>query len=337
MLTTSLERHDGRPALVRRADGDDAEALREEVAALTALADLAVPQVLAWHDVPAGVEAVTSYVPTARGLTMEQLAAAAAVLASAHSRHIAHGGFSADSVRVDGDGQITVDGWLGVARKSDDVAAVGAILDRLLEPSGSGGSRRLALTGLAARAGSPDPSTRPGMTALADGIRPRPEPAATRDHRHRPGTSTATQPAHPEVPTAAVARPTLHTLLLGGAFALLAGVLGVVAAPRASSAPSAPAELAPRGGPVLVVGADRVRVGETGDLAVAGRWRCAPDASPAVLRTDGSVWLWSGLGGEPELVGTVTGGDTIERGQGDDGCDTPLVRDRAGNPLTINP
>jgi hypothetical protein len=56
-----------------------------------------------------------------------------------------------------------------------------------------------------------------------------------------------------------------------------------------------------------------------------------------VLRPDGSVWLWTDLAGEPTLVGTVPGGHTVERGQGADGCDLPLVRDRAGNPMTVSP
>jgi hypothetical protein len=128
--------------------------------------------------------------------------------------------------------------------------------------------------------------------------------------------------------------------VLGGAFALLAAAVGVVAAPGApggASTPSPTAESIARAAPVVAIGSEQLRVGQAGDLAATGRWRCAPLATPAVLRLDGSVWLWTDLGTAPELIGTASGGHTVERGEDAEGCDTPVVRDRAGNRLTIRP
>ncbi|MGD9796762.1 MAG: hypothetical protein AB7V15_01470 [Acidimicrobiia bacterium] len=324
MIRATLERRDGAPVVVRLAAGAHAEVLRTEVALLGDLAGLAVPRVVSVRDDGDSVEATTTWFPVARALAAPELAAAADVLATAHDRGRCHGALDRASLRAGPGGGIVVDGWTGTGTPAGDVAALGRLLAGGLDERSIDPSTRARLRALAERAVAPDDSARPSMRTLADGLGP--EPPRPSVPRRRPDARS-----HRRQPPA--------VLVLGTAVVVVATTL---AATTALLTPARPAPTGPRPAtsrPAVTIEGVRWRVGGPGDRAVAGDWDCDGDREPAVLRPDGSVWAWAGLGGEPALVGIADAADGAElaTGTGAGGCDRPVVRDRAGAEVALSP
>jgi hypothetical protein len=94
-------------------------------------------------------------------------------------------------------------------------------------------------------------------------------------------------------------------------------------------------------GPVVVHEGRRFQVGEPGDLAVVGDWRCDDRTTVALYRpTTGAVFVFSswprpGERAETTAVVVSPGGTTLETGLGADGCPTLHVRGDAGTLVTL--
>jgi hypothetical protein len=304
--------------VVQRADGPDAPALRREAVLLRGLAGLAVPRLLSTEDDDSGFEMVTTFRPPTRVIRLVHLAEAAVVLAHAHARATTHGAFDARCITVDQQGLVVVEGWKGNGTPADDVAALGTLLDAS-EPFGEP-SR--PLRGIIARATADEPTARPGMAALAEAL-------------ERVLGSTTGQAPSGSPPSKAPGRPSLPPRATFVALAaVLASVLGVLAA---TNSPSRTAVARSQPGAVLTIGDGRWRVGEAGDVAVAGDWDCDGADEPVVLRADGTVWRWRHLDSSAELVGRAPSGAALDVDHDDQGCDQAVVRDQRGERVAIRP
>lgn len=306
MAEGRLELRAGALALVRAARGGAADGLGAERAALERLAGLSVPEVLAWEVDGDHHRLTTTFAPPAPGLTTAVLRAVAEVVSAAHDRGVVHGALDASSVRVDGD-RVVVAGWGHGGSPTDDVAALGRLLDGLTDA---------AAAPLARRALADDPSTRPTMAAIAGALALR-TPAA-RAPRPRPVSPVGSTRAGRRHGTAAVA-------------ALVAVVL--VGAGLAAARPSGPGARPRSDRPATNV-VDRdgvaVRVGRRGDVAVVGDWNCDGTPTPALLRpAAGVVWRWGDWEGRPEAAQAAAGAAQL-RVEAHGPCDRLVVLDAAG-------
>ena len=307
----TLEVRDGRPVVVRRGS----EAVRREAAVLQAIAGPGAPEVLAFDDAePATL--VTTVLPPLRthGLSPAERASVvadvAAVLARAHAAGLVHGPLRPEHL-LGRPGLVLVAGWSDAfpGNPADDVAEVGRLLERLAD-----GDPHLAATAARAQAAG-----RPTMAALAELLRP-----------NRPGAGG--EPAR----STSRGRPPLAVVGLAAAGAigmlLLTGGRG---APAPAPAPAAPPTTMQLGNEVERDG-HRWRVGEPGDVVVAGDLGCNGVDAPAILRPrTGQVWVFaSWSAGTGRLVATVPGaGAAGIRHAGT--CDRLEVRDRQGRWRTI--
>jgi hypothetical protein len=338
MIHVSLERRGGRPVVVHRADksgdGDrfsDVDRLRTVHDVLVPLAGIGVPEVLGWHDEGRHAELVLAFLPACRRLSRRELAGAARILAGAHERGLVHGGFTAGSVCVDPDGRVVVDGWVGTGTAADDVAAVGAVLAAMPRRAGGEG-RHDDLGGLTARATAADPALRPGMGALADGLYV-PPPRSERSDL-APAGRAVHGPRRPVVETPGGAqlraRRSPWAAVAGGLSVL--GLMGISALLPVRSAESSALPAGPR----VTIDGITWAVGEPGDHAAVGDWDCDGHPSPALLRADGSVWIWDRPDVAPTADGTNLAARSIGVAQGRGGCDRLVLRDAAGQELPVS-
>jgi hypothetical protein len=80
---------------------------------------------------------------------------------------------------------------------------------------------------------------------------------------------------------------------------------------------------------------ERFRVGAADDVAIVGDWDCNGTETPAVLRSDGSVWTWPTWAEAPRPVGTAHGATTLVATR-DDGCHRLDALDADGGMVTID-
>ena len=93
---------------------------------------------------------------------------------------------------------------------------------------------------------------------------------------------------------------------------------------------------------VLSSPAGRFGVGEPGDRAATGRWACAQQATLALLRPDGTIYVadgWAAPGEDVTLrpVGAVAGATDITTVSGSGGCDELVVHKGDGSTTTVRP
>jgi len=208
---------DGQPVLVKRATEPAAAArLTGEAAVLRTLAHPATVRVVDHRSGPAGAELHLAWVgphslATVTGLPVatsgDLVAQVASTVADLHRAGIVHGRLTADHVLLGAGGRAVLTGFAD-ARRGDpagDVAALGALLSRLVAPHeggpvipesrrarGGDGGRRAALLTLADRAQADDPAVRPTAAELATALR---QVAGPPPKRHRPPRAHP----HPEV------------------------------------------------------------------------------------------------------------------------------------------
>ncbi|HEY2888930.1 MAG TPA: hypothetical protein VGJ17_09960, partial [Candidatus Limnocylindrales bacterium] len=319
----------------RDESGADVSRLRTAHDLLDQLADLDVPEVLAWHDEGRRATLVLTFVPIRRRPSLPDLAGAARILAAAHERGLVHGRFSADSVCIDPDGRVVVDGWVGGGAPAEDVAALGAVLEAVLAMIPTRERRRSRrhgdLTGLAARATAADATLRPGMVALADGLDPPPSPSG-------PADGAPTVHADRDLPRPTFAAPVAPRRPDRPRSALLAGsvlALGLVGLSSLLPARSAESSVLPDGPRVTIAGVAWA-VGGPGDHAAVGDWDCDGRLSPALLRADGSIWVWDQPDVTPRAGGTAPAARSIDGAKGPDGCDRIVVRDAGGREVPVS-
>lgn len=354
---------EGQPTL-RKAGGPDArERLEREAVVLRAAAHPGVVDLLGVEDGQAGPTLVTRFVGggTAADVlagcpdpTLARLIAGrvATTLADLHDRDVAHGRVTPEHVLGAAQGapvlcglaEARLPGDSGGATPADDVAAVGALLARLLGDDRS--NEAAALRAVAARANTPDPDVRLGMRALAHALSPPMVEERVEGHgravvpRRR---SLTRRPAPVRVALAAAA-----VVVLAAAGTSLAAGPG----PAARPAPGPPAAPAPPMAPSLAIaslpGGDlevagvRYRLGQPEDVVAVGDWDCDGLATPALLRTaTGSVWVlaaWPGEGEEVEAddAGRAPGAASLVAADPDgDGCHALSVTDADGRPVPL--
>lgn len=236
---------DGRPVLVKRATDPAAVArLTGEAAVLRTLAHPGAVVVVAHHTGPRAAELHLAWVgphslATVAGLPVatagDLVAQVAATVSDLHRAGIVHGRLTADHVLLAPGGRAVLTGFADAVRAgdrptgpADDVAALGALLTRLVAPhdggpvvpesrrAGSGdGGRRAALLTLADRAQADDPAARPTPAELAESLRSAIGPPPKRRHRPEPAIRSGGRP---------------FDLITGSRGRVLVGVLGATVA-----------------------------------------------------------------------------------------------------------
>jgi hypothetical protein len=290
--------------------------------------------VLAVQDGGNSFELVMTFRPSVRSLGLAHLVEAAGILAEAHVRATTHGAFDLRCITVDQQGRVVVDGWVGTGTPADDVAAVGALLGGL---ESKGAASRL-LRSMVARSTADEPTTRPGMAALAEalvlGLAATSGPPPSRAPAVSDRTSAPSDHRRNRRPRRLSRGSRGPRATLVAVCAVLVAALVGLPLPGSWVRPDAP-ESPPEA--VLTIAGARWRVGDPGDLAAAGDWDCDGAEEPAVLRLDGTLWRWPRLGGQAELMGTVARGTALAVASDARGCDQPIVRDRRGDRVAISP
>ena len=330
--TIRVESVGDRPVVVKRASGPEGERLRREGERLERASHPGVVPLVQHGATDDGWELRTLHAgrpASACGpLTVPRVASLAAGIASTladlHDVGIVHGRLDASHVLVGDHGRPVLCGFGDgepPARPADDVAALGALLDRWLgtddasEPipdrrwwgrRGWDGWDRRALLLLADQAGADPPTCRPTARRLAAAIADAVPNGARLDARP---AMTADGPAHLdpierlrstapfEIPVAWAARKGLVAVV--ALAVLLAGAGAVLLAEQRSTGPShltampsdtteaealevrTATRVASAG---LEAGGRRYRVGQVGDQVLIDDWDCDGDATPALLR-----------------------------------------------------
>lgn len=326
-MLVAVELRDGRPVLVRTG-GDE---LRREAACLAQLAGPGVPEVVEVADDGTEVRLVTVVHPPLAAGPDEALrvaGAVAAVLARAHEVGVVHGPLLDEHVRGSA-AAVVVDGW-GAGdghAPEDDVAEVGALLDRLagdapgvraLVDRATAATGRPAMAAYALALAGSAPIPRPPIRRPAEGLRlPRP------DRTLLAGLAAA----------AALVVLGLAVAFGGGGGPAPTGPTATVAAPTTTTTVEATGPIA---GNVVERAGERWSVGEPGDVVVLGDWDCDGVDVPAVLRpATGEVWLFDGWAEQPAVrLATVTGATTA-RARAVGRCDRLEVLDASGQSTAV--
>jgi hypothetical protein len=263
-----------------------------------------VPQVLAYVDDP-NPQLVTAVAPPLRLECLPRpelaavLATVAEILGRAHQVGVVHGPFHLEDVQAGADG-VLLSGWhrASAGDPGHDVVELG----RVLEGHAGGDPVLLAI---ARRAMTPGALT---ATGLASALR----------------ACRATAPA---------SRPSTRArgVAVAGIGALALGLLGLVAgATERPSAPVASPPVTTELGNVVARDGRAWRIGQPGDVVVAGHFACAGEVPALLQPATGQIWTFaSWRAGRGTLVATVPGASTL--GVRRDGrCDRLEVRDAQG-------
>jgi hypothetical protein len=288
--------------------------------------------------------------------SVEEVAWVAAEAAAAVAELHASGqraGELVDRISVTGGRVVLPPPFSGPRQPSEDVAALGALLQHLLvsvpeAPLAPGATLlarrwparrsaallqrrepRAALADLAARARHADPSARPSAAGLAASVR---EAVSA---PHPPGGQPVVLSRRDEDrPPHQRRRPS--TIVLAAAVVVVvvtvAGHVRLRPAPRASTAMVPVPSMSYRDGVLTVAGA-RYAVGEPEDAVAAGDWACDGQPTLALVRpATGEVYVFDGWAGDEDvtarLVGRAPGGVGLAPGRS---CAEIEVR-RAGAP-----
>jgi hypothetical protein len=303
-------------------------------------------------------------------------AAVATTLADLHEQHLVHGRLTAGRVLVGAHDRPVLCGF-GAAPPDGgpeiDVAAMGALLRTCLPPDT--GSRHEAqaarrLGALADEASDPEATRRPSMRRLAAALaevattgapsrRPPLRPSGPARRLASPGQlaalafvivalavgawkvqprrSPAVQPVAAPTTASDPARPTATTSTTSPPTSC--AVIGGATVPRSAGCPH---DVVIHGGVVTIDGVG-YRVGEPDDVVAVGSWRCAGDATIAVLRpSTGAVFAFpaaTGVALTVEPVAVVPGGASFEATSLGPRCQELVVVDGAGasNPVSLRP
>jgi eukaryotic-like serine/threonine-protein kinase len=362
-VVTTVELEEGAPVVLRRADAEDAHAVRGAAERLRHAVHPGVAAVRRCGPAGTGWELVTDHVgpplTAHRVRTPARLAVVAAIvadtLAALHDRGIVHGRLAPAHVLLGRDGRAvlcglgaTAPGALGPA---DDVAALGSVVLEVLarlDPTREAEQAR-ALAAVAERATDRRRERRPSARRLATDL------AAVAVPDRRP--PAAVRRAVPVVVAAVGLAPVLALVLRTAAAAPSAERTAPPVTTAPAGAASGPGETVPEpacvaragrplvaarcGTSVVVEGAsvvvDGVRtvVGGPGDVVVAGDWGCEGTVRPAVLRpATGEVLVLSAADASAarhvEAAARVPGAEALPTAADAAGCPQLLVATEHG-------